>query len=304
MAQASASAASAEGAEGSASSRITIACTCCFAALPWPTTACLTCKARIGDRQVGEHRGRVGGGARLGRGACRCGADVHEDPLDRDFAGLVATTMLARSRRMSSSRLYPPWVQQMQPLATYLSCRRQRHDAEPGDAQAGIDAEDAALVNRIAPCVASRAHVFHDRGGRHPERRHRLERIEQLLHPGCLSPLKSISVIGFIGPRQARVRASPCQSLLDRNEIVRRDDLDRAVIVIDHVVGAGIQRHAHQLVFVGPRREDELATMPEQKCDRAVGPQIAAVFGKCRRTSATVERVAVRQSTITASLMP
>ena len=45
IAQARASAASDEGLAVSASSRSTMWQTCSLAALPWPTTACLTCKA-------------------------------------------------------------------------------------------------------------------------------------------------------------------------------------------------------------------------------------------------------------------
>ncbi len=54
----------------------------------------------------------------------------------------------------------------------------------------------------------------------------------------------------------------------------------RAVVVIDDVVGPGFQRRVHQLVLVGARREDELPAMLEQKRDRAVGPEVAAVFGE------------------------
>ena len=48
----------------------------------------------------------------------------------------------------------------------------------------------------------------------------------------------------------------------------------------DDVFGAGIERRFHQLVFVGARREQELAAMLEQERDRAVRAEIAAVFGE------------------------
>ncbi len=90
IAQASASAASADGAAGSDRSRITIACTCSLAALPCPTTACLTCRAVYSETgKLGEHGGGDGGAARLAEQQRRMRIDVHEHFLDGDFAGLV-----------------------------------------------------------------------------------------------------------------------------------------------------------------------------------------------------------------------
>src|SRR6185312_15204980 len=47
------------------------------------------------------------------------------------------------------------------------------------------------------------------------------------------------------------------------------------------ILRAGVERGFHQLVLTGAGREHELAAMPEQKCDRAVGAKIAAILGKC-----------------------
>ena len=51
--------------------------------------------------------------------------------------------------------------------------------------------------------------------------------------------------------------------------------------MIHHVVGAGFQRRFDQRVLVGSRREQKLAAMPEQECDRAVGSEVATVLGEC-----------------------
>ena len=71
------------------------------------------------------------------------------------------------------------------------------------------------------------------------------------------------------------------ERVLHGDEIVRSgDDLDAAVVVGDDVLGARIERRFHQLVLVGARREHDLAAMLEQERDRAVGAEVAAVFGE------------------------
>jgi len=60
MAQARASAASAAGSPGSASSRLTIACTCCLAAWPWPDHRLLHLQRGVfRHRQAGEHAAQI-----------------------------------------------------------------------------------------------------------------------------------------------------------------------------------------------------------------------------------------------------
>ena len=54
----------------------------------------------------------------------------------------------------------------------------------------------------------------------------------------------------------------------------------RAVLVGDHVVGAGLQRHFHHLVLVGAGRENELAAVLELERDRAFGAHVAAVLAE------------------------
>src|SRR5450755_549572 len=192
---------------------------------------------------------------------------------------------LARSRSISSSRSgSSPWALRMQPLATYCSLPPEATmTPNPVARRPGSMPRMRRMVKRIAPsvCVA-RSCVFDDRGRIDIlDVVDRLERIEQLLHSGRLVAAeidfrcrlhRPLGELGF----ELRL----CQGVLYRNEIIRRrDDLDRAIIVTDHVIGTCFQRYTNQLVLIGPGREDKLAAMPEQKRDRAVGPEIAAVLG-------------------------
>src|SRR5438105_11039702 len=193
---------------------------------------------------------------------------------------------LARSRRISSSRSgSSPCALRMQPLATYCNLPPEAMmTPNPVTRRPGSMPRMRRMVKRIAPCDGvARSCAFDDRGridilyvvdG--------LDRVEQLLHSGGVFAVefdlrdrlhRHLGELGF--------ELYLCQSVLYENEIIRRrDDLDRAVIVIDHVIGTCFQRSIDQLVLIGPGREDKLAAMPEQKRDRAVGPEIAAVLGE------------------------
>ena len=59
------------------------------------------------------------------------------------------------------------------------------------------------------------------------------------------------------------------------------DDFDAAVVVGDHVLGAGVQRGFDHLVFAGTWRKHDLAAMLEEVRDRAIGAEIPAVLGEC-----------------------
>src|ERR1700692_2913723 len=188
---------------------------------------------------------------------------------------------LARSRSISSSRSgSSPWGLRMQPLATYCNLPPETTmTPNPVARRPGSMPRMRRTVKRIAPCVCvARSCVFDDRGRIDIlDVVDRLERIEQLLHSGRVVAAeidfrrrlhRHLGELGF----ELRL----CQSVLYRNEIIRRsDDLDRAVLVIDNVIGTCFQSRPYQLVLIGPGREDELAAMPEKKCDRAVGPEIA-----------------------------
>src|SRR3989442_9940322 len=60
----------------------------------------------------------------------------------------------------------------------------------------------------------------------------------------------------------------------------RADQLDRAVVVLGHVLAARWERSLHDAVFAGAGREHELADLAEQGGDRAVRAEIAAVLGE------------------------
>src|SRR6266853_2715066 len=193
---------------------------------------------------------------------------------------------LAMSRRISFSRSgSSPCALRIQPLATYCNLSPEAMmTPNPVTRRPGSMPRMRRMVKRIAPYGGvARSCVLDDRGridildvvdG--------LERIEQLLHSGRLVAAEidfRCRLHRHLGERGFELRL--CQSVLYENEIIRcRDDLDRAVIVTDHVIGTCFQRYTNQLVLIGPGREDKLAAMPEQKRDRAVGPAIAAGLGE------------------------
>ena len=68
---------------------------------------------------------------------------------------------------------------------------------------------------------------------------------------------------------------------LDGLEIGHRaQHLDRAVLVADHILGAGIEGDLHHAVLVHAGTEDELPAVLELEGDRAFGAEVAAVFAE------------------------
>src|SRR5450631_259989 len=280
IAHANASAASADGAAGSASRRITIACTCSLAALPWPTTACLTCNAVYSETgRCARTAAEMAAPRAWPSNSVEWGLTFTNTFSIATSPGWCVSMTLAKSRRMSSRRAgSSPCVLRMQPLATYVSFPPDAMmTPNPVIRSPGSMPRMRRMVNRFAPsATVRRSCALDNRGGVDILNVvDRLERIEQLLHSGGVVTAE----IDFGGGLhrhlgEFRLELRLRQGILDRDEIVwRSDDLDRAVVVIDHIVGARFQRRFHQLVLVGSRREDELSAMPEQERDRAVGTQ-------------------------------
>ncbi len=110
----------------------------------------------------------------------------------------------------------------------------------------------------------------------------RFKRIEQLLHFYRILAFKLGFVLRFHRHfAEFRLEAGLFQRFLDGGKIVgRRDDFNRAVLVVQYVFGTGFDGSIHQSGFVGAWGEQHLATMGEQKGDAAVGAHVAAVFGE------------------------
>ncbi len=58
------------------------------------------------------------------------------------------------------------------------------------------------------------------------------------------------------------------------------EHVDGAVVVVDHVVGARLQRRFHDAVLVAARGKADLSHLGEQVGHGSVGAQIAAVLGE------------------------
>ena len=109
----------------------------------------------LGDRQAGEHRGADRGAARLAERERRLRVGVDEHLLDRDLAGRVRGDDLVQT---FEDRFQPRGELAGAGLARSRSPRREAgiagfDDAESGDLQPGIDAEDSqfSLVSRPPP---------------------------------------------------------------------------------------------------------------------------------------------------------
>src|SRR5450755_811076 len=109
-----------------------------------------------------------------------------------------------------------------------------------------------------------------------------LDHVEELLHSlglvaderhSVLGPHRHLGVVGL--------EARTLERAANGFELVRRrEDLDRAVVVADHIVGAGLERHFHDPVFVRAGREHDLAAVLELERDRAFGAEVAAVLAE------------------------
>ena len=73
----------------------------------------------------------------------------------------------------------------------------------------------------------------------------------------------------------------PEQCITHRFKIFRRGhDIDRTVIIGDHIFCAGIQRRLHDGIFIGAGIETDDTLFTEEIGDRSCGAQIAAILGK------------------------
>src|ERR1019366_1018944 len=109
-----------------------------------------------------------------------------------------------------------------------------------------------------------------------------LDHVEELLHA---LGIRAIDRHGVLGPhRHFGMVGLEARAFKRRQHLFeiggRADHLEGAVCVVDHVVGAGVERHFHDPVLVRARREHELAAVLELEGDRAFGAEVATVFAE------------------------
>jgi hypothetical protein len=109
-----------------------------------------------------------------------------------------------------------------------------------------------------------------------------LDHVEQLLHARGVVAGQLDGVLGahrHLG--HLGLQAGGFERGLHGLEVGRRGQhLDAAVVAGDHVLGAGLQRHFHHLVFAGAGRKDELPAVLELEGHAAFGAQVAAVLAE------------------------
>src|SRR5665647_2280525 len=106
--------------------------------------------------------------------------------------------------------------------------------------------------------------------------------IQQFLHLLGIVTCQLNGVVGAHGDfGQLGLEAGRLQRIFDSFKTgVGRQHFYGAVVIGDHVVGAGLQRHFHDLVFIGAGRKNQLPTVFELKRHGAFRTHVAAVLGK------------------------
>jgi hypothetical protein len=109
------------------------------------------------------------------------------------------------------------------------------------------------------------------------------DHVEQLLHALGVLAVQFDRVLGTHRDfGDFGLQAGAFERRLHRLEPGRRaEHLDRAVVIGDHVVGAGFERDLHDLVLARAGREHELPDVLELERHRPFGAHVAAVLAEC-----------------------